>query len=508
MLVRDSVASLRDPPRQRAGALRLVPLVGATIAVAYAAVTVYGQGYVGAAILVVLFSAIALFIGHASSRWFDSLLVPAFSYYVVVAHFVRTANELTSEKAAWHFSWNSRSTFHFEGSQLSEALTMIMLGYMGFVGTCVALQFALRRFATAGRTSAPALPSRFASRFATYRRGLFLTATLLISAQFVINWVMFSRNIGIVGIDTEQPLPLRVGGALYYYRYYIFPAVLAYFIIMARARSWAVAVGLLETAWAGLSSLSRSLVMLHAAGLMFGMRVGSGKDAKKPYAATAIVAVAAAFLFQWVTLARGYAYELSPVDPQLELGPLLARPIEDLWEDGVVVFVASMLTGPFLRLLGLHEFLTAYFTTAADSYGWTPFLERYFAIDVTNVPGFVYIKELFGYSLDVGGGVALDIFGNIYRCSGTGPLYFLLTAGTAALATCADLVASRAARAVGTRQLYYALFVVIMFKFMEGWYYEILMLSIVIAVLLACARVLKSRARHPMFGRVDAVTGG
>jgi hypothetical protein len=89
-----------------------------------------------------------------------------------------------------------------------------------------------------------------------------LFAAIILLAAILNNW-MYSRGIGMTGLlGSQQALPFRLNGILYYSTRFLLPVILA-LVYMRTSRSWPLAaLALFYALWAGTSQISRTTYTL------------------------------------------------------------------------------------------------------------------------------------------------------------------------------------------------------------------------------------------------------
>jgi len=378
------------------------------------------------------------------------------------------------------FSWliHNNRMLRFTGSP-EEYLEIIVVAFFAASIFLCSVKFSEKVFGTYSKNSYRSSHGDVVQAVSYIIRPYQRLWIVLLIVQFPINLWMFSNRMGVVGFDPEIRFGIfPVTGALYYYRYYIFPLVELFALLSVKRKNLVACLIIVEALVAGFSGLSRSLLVLHSSAIFIGAFLPGVLVNRLVLFGSAVVVLLG---YEFITLVRIAIY----------LPGFDSFSVQALWEMmmdtasttdvDVVEILGSVPWQIYSRIVGLREFIIVYFSAqeAQSGYGYHLLIEYFFGMDATKFPNYFAVKELWGSSLDEFGGYGVDVLGNCYRGSGS------LVALPLVLFVLGNMVAQSFRWLIEMfdevslpRELASPVLAVAIFKFLDGWVWQIVILGL------------------------------
>jgi len=250
-----------------------------------------------------------------------------------------------------------------------------------------------------------------------YKSGFFFI-TLVIAFFAIWSLIMFKYKIGITIFKPESaPLPFKLGGLLYYGRYFIQPLILSYLMItFSHAKSGLkLAVSLmliLLSVWVSLTSGSRLMAVLFSFPIYFLFK------GRLKYVVLIIsvinIFVASASRYFFLPSYLGLYYEKRYANIEIQTSFI----------NGINTYIMDYIV---LRLMGINELIaTLNYGAITESFSdalskFISYFIPFYNLDYESVT----IGQIYGMGIDRKG-VALDVFGNYWHHFGGSMLLYVV----------------------------------------------------------------------------------
>lgn len=261
-----------------------------------------------AAVFAVLFPASAAFL--LLGVWNKHLTFTLFAMLFVVANGIGPAFFFLQRELYAYSGWGAVGDFEFYAANffpvaLAAFKVMTMIALVCLLTSAVAYRTTLPY--VLGGAQLSGARTRIGRRASTPRTSLALLGFIVFIAV-PLSLFMFSKGIGLVGVENATRLPFRLGGILYYVRYFLIPILIFHLYSKSSRPVYLVPAVLGYAAVAGICSVSRSLLMLSA----IAVPVFAFLDRK--YLRLVISALLILSMFSIVTAARDFAYSFQALD--------------------------------------------------------------------------------------------------------------------------------------------------------------------------------------------------
>lgn len=219
----------------------------------------------------------------------------------------------------------------------------------------------------------------------------------LVFIQIPLSFFMFYYKAGIVGLEPE-PLPFKLSGILYYFRIFLIPIFIGLYLFTKKGAvpKYALLIIFFEIFIASLTSVSRSLTLMHAIPVLFYLAIN-----RKIYTSI-LFGIFTALAVLYCTIARNFifALELDNFDLFLLFDALVSF-TEDF---DIMLLIAEVPKLLILRIGGFRELCATYFNDI-NFVGNFYFLSSYFGLDLYDFP---LTTNIFGFSPGKAFGVSID----------------------------------------------------------------------------------------------------
>lgn len=219
----------------------------------------------------------------------------------------------------------------------------------------------------------------------------------LVFIQIPLSFFMFYYKAGIVGLEPE-PLPFKLAGILYYFRIFLVPTFIGLYLFTKKGDvpKYALLIIFFEIFTASLTSVSRSLTLMHAIPVLFYLGIN-----RKIYTSI-LFGVFTALAILYCTIARNFIFALELDNFDLFL---LFNALASFTEDfDIMLLVAEVPKLLILRIGGFRELCATYFNDV-NYVGNFYFLSSYFGLDLYD---FSIATSIFGFSPKQAFGVSID----------------------------------------------------------------------------------------------------
>lgn len=247
------------------------------------------------------------------------------------------------------------------------------------------------------------VPQVFRSMSTQSRSASLLLALFVVVVAIPLSLFMLSKGIGIVGVENRTRLPFRLSGILYYTRYFLVPLVLFYLYARSTRPMFLTPVVLTYAAVAGLTSVSRSLLILSAISLP------AYAFLDRKYLRLTISVATILMLYAIVTAARVFVYTFEAPD----FSALLTASQMPMLE--TIGGITSRLGGAQDTVLAFQHGFSNPIAGVVNFFMGRPLMEN-------------YALELYGFNLPEGMafGIGLTLFPSLVMIVGQSQLVLLL----------------------------------------------------------------------------------
>jgi len=333
----------------------------------------------------------SIFVKLTSTIWYISYVITIPIIYVNIDNFNSVG-------------WNAVGTFDFSVHDLFYVIGIVVGYFFLFLMSSFIIEVFIKNkyFYTVNNKSYTIKTNKL----------IYYLFIFLLLIQFPLDTFMLHNAIGIVGIK-QGILPFHLTGILYYYRLFIIPIVTFILLFSKYNKNYKIILLLifLEIVYSGITSVSRSLLILHMLPLLYYFYI---KNNKKMLFISIVMTL---ILFSIVSLFRNYIYLVDSFS-SINFSEIITFLFFDNSQNLFTSIFNSVLN-IITRLLGIVELIpTLYNTYDIKFVSHTYFLEYFLNLNFFHT-NFDAVQYIYGIKLpeDKAYGIALDLFSYIYLSS-------------------------------------------------------------------------------------------